>query len=361
MDDVFYMKRVIRLAKRGLGKVSPNPLVGSLIVKDDQILSEGYHAYFGGPHAEVDALSKLPMRERRDATLYVNLEPCCHYGKTPPCTDMILQSKLRRVVIGVSDPNHLVQGRGIEILKKSGIEVVTDVLRDCCQRLNGPYFKYMTEKKPYVTLKIAQTIDGKIATDQYHSRWITNKFSRRTVHRLRRESDAILVGAGTVIHDNPDLTVRMVHGKSPKRIILDRSLDIPLKSRVLQHPDPKNTIILTTKEAIPDKIHKIKEKGISIWSIKSDSNGSIHFSSLWKRMVENGIISVLVEGGKEVFTSFIRSGEVDRMIVFIAPKFFGNGLSVFGHLDIHQPDEALQFKETSWIRKGSDMMLEGRF
>ena len=219
----------------------------------------------------------------------------------------------------------------------------------------------MIEKKPYITLKIAQTVDGKIATDQCHSRWITSESSRRTVHRLRKESDAILVGAGTVIHDNPDLTVRMVRGRSPKRIILDRSLDIPLKSHVLKHPDPQNTIIVTTKEAIPDKILKIKEIGISIWSIKSDSNGSIDFPSLWKRMIEEGIISVLVEGGKEVFTSFLRSGEVNRMIVFIAPKLFGEGLSAFGHLGIHIPDEALQFKETSWIRKGSDMMLEGRF
>ena len=266
MDDLFYMKHVVRLAKKGLRSVSPNPLVGSLIVKNEQILSEGYHAYFGGPHAEVDALSKLSMQERRDATLYVNLEPCCHYGKTPPCTEMILQSKLRKIVIGTADPNPLVKGRGIEILKKSGIEVVTDVLNDRCERLNAPYFKYMQEKKPYITMKIAQTVDGKIATDQYHSRWITNESSRRAVHRLRRESDAILVCAGTVIHDNPDLTLRMVRGKNPKRIILDRSLDMPLESRVLQHPDTQNTIVVTTKEADPE-VMSIKNKAKLMTSI----------------------------------------------------------------------------------------------
>ena len=361
MNDIFYMKRVLQLAKKGIGKVSPNPLVGSLIVKNKQILSEGYHGYFGGPHAEVNAISKLHARQCHDSTLYVNLEPCCHYGKTPPCTDLIIKSKLRRIVIGTMDPNPLVQGKGIEMLKKSGIEVTTEILKDCCQSLNAPYFKYINQKKPYITLKIAQTIDGKIATDRCHSRWITSESSRRFVHRLRKENDAVLVGANTIVVDDPELTVHMVRGKSPKRIILDRSLDIPFEARVFHHPDPHNTIIVTTPKAPFKKIKRLKEMGISIWSIKNNTSGSIHFPSLWKKMIQEGIISVLVEGGKEAFTSFLRTGEVDRVIVFIAPKFFGNGLSAIGDLGIHTPDKALHFKKMNWIRKGSDMMLEGLF
>ncbi len=360
MDDIFYMKRVVQLAKRGIGYVSPNPLVGSVIVKNGRILSEGYHAYFGGPHAEKIALSKLSERERLNATLYVNLEPCCHHGKTPPCTDLIVQSKLSRVVIGASDPNPLVQGKGIEILRNAGMKVDTGILENQCQKLNDPYFKYITSNKPYVTLKIAQTVDGRIATDHGSSRWITGQSTRRFVHRLRKEHDAILVGSHTIIMDDPELTVRMVHGKNPRRIILDRLLDIPLKSRVLQSSQSQNTIIVTTTKIPPDKIHKIKEMGIMHWQVKSDSSGSIHFPSLWKKMIKEGIISVLVEGGKEVFTSFLRSGEVDRIIVCMAPIFFGEGLSVFGDLGVHMPDEAIQLKEMSWNRKGSDMILEGR-
>ncbi|MBN2028807.1 bifunctional diaminohydroxyphosphoribosylaminopyrimidine deaminase/5-amino-6-(5-phosphoribosylamino)uracil reductase RibD [bacterium] len=355
------MNRVLQLAKKGMGCVSPNPLVGSLIVKNDRILSEGYHAYFGGPHAERVALLQLSEQERHNATLYVNLEPCCHQGKTPPCTDLIIESKLHRVVIGTLDPNPLVHGKGIDILHKSGIQVLTDVLKNRCRKLNEPYFKYITTSKPYVTLKIAQTLDGKIATDQGYSRWITGESARRMVHRLRKEHDAILVGAGTVIHDDPELTVRMVRGKSPKRIILDRFLDIPLKSRVLHHPESQNTIIVTTPKVSHDKIKEIKEMGITHWSIESDSNGSIHFPTLWRNMVTEGIISVLVEGGKEVLTSFMRLGEVDRIIVCMAPIFFGEGLSVFGDLGVHTPNEAIRLKEVTWHRKGSDLMLEGRF
>jgi diaminohydroxyphosphoribosylaminopyrimidine deaminase/5-amino-6-(5-phosphoribosylamino)uracil reductase len=259
------------------------------------------------------------------------------------------------------DPNPLVQGKGIEMLKKSGIEVTTDILKDYCQSLNEPYFKYMTKKKPYITLKIAQTIDGKIATDQCHSRWITSESSRRFVHRLRKENDAVLVGVNTIVVDDSELTVRMVRGNGPKRIILDRSLAIPLDARVLHHPDRQNTIIVTTSVAQSEKIKRLNEMGITIWSVKSTPVGSIHFSSLWKKMIQSGIISVLVEGGKEVFTSFLRTGEVDRVIIFIAPKFFGQGLSAIGDLGIHRPDKALQLKEISWVRKGSDMMLEGWF
>ncbi len=360
MDDISYMKRVLQLAKRGISHVSPNPLVGALIVKNDRIISEGYHAYFGGPHAERVALLNISKRECLNATLYVNLEPCCHQGKTPPCTDLILQSKLSRVVIGTSDPNPLVGGKGIEILRRSGIKVDMGILKKQCQELNDPYFKYITTNKPYVTLKIAQTVDGKIATDRGYSRWITGESARRFVHKLRKEHDAILVGSRTIIIDNPELTVRMVHGKNPKRIILDKSLDIPLKSRVLQQSQPQNTIIVTTTRISPDKIRKIKELGIIHWPIRSDSRGSIHFPSLWKKMITEGIISVLVEGGREVFTSFLQSGEVDRIILCIAPMLFGEGLSVFGDLGVHVPNEAIRLKEITWRCKSPDMILEGK-
>jgi diaminohydroxyphosphoribosylaminopyrimidine deaminase/5-amino-6-(5-phosphoribosylamino)uracil reductase len=360
MDDRFYMKKVLRLARKGLGKVSPNPLVGALVVKNNEILSEGYHTYFGGSHAEVNALSQLREMDCNGSTLYVNLEPCDHDRKTPPCTKMIIQCQVNRVVIGTLDPNPLVNGKGIRRLRNAGIDVRVGVLEEECQKINEHYFKYITQKKPYITMKIAQTLDGKIATYQGYSRWITSDASRRLVHRMRREHDAILVGVNTIIADDPKLTIRMVRGNNLKRIVLDRSLSIPLESQVLHHNDPHNTIIITMPKVPPEKVQLIQQKGVHVWMINSYNDESVDFPTLWKKLVDEGITSVLVEGGKEVFTSFIRTGEVDRIIIFIAPKFFGQGIDVFGNLNIHNPNEALKLKEIKVFRKGSDIVIEGK-
>lgn len=360
MDDRFLMKRVLTLAKKGAGKVSPNPQVGALVVKNNAILSEGYHAYFGGPHAEVAALSKLGLDESRDSTLYVNLEPCTHFGKTPPCTDRIIQSKVRRVVVGAVDPNVLVRGKGIRTLQDSGIEVKVGILADACTRLNESYFKFITKKKPFITLKIAQTLDGKIATLQGNSQWITSESSRRQVQRMRKESDAVVVGVHTVIRDDPQLTIRLVPEGRLRRIILDSRLRIPLESRVLHHADPQNTIVVTTQKAPREKRQLLKNRGITVWTVGEDAKGRVDLIEFFKESAKRDIASLLVEGGREVFTSMLQTGEVDRVVIFIAPKLFGRGLDSLGTLDIQTPAEAVVFKESRWFHRDTDMVFEGR-
>ncbi len=359
MDDIFFMKRVLQLAKRGSGKVSPNPMVGAVIVKNGKILSEGYHAFFGGLHAEVNALRKLKDDETRGSTLYVNLEPCSHYGKTPPCTDAIIEAGIKRVVVGMVDPNPLVHGRGIEKLKKAGIEIRTIILEKQSVELNESYIKYITKHRPFVTLKIAQTLDGKIATSGGLSRWITGEKSRRFVHKMRRESDAVLVGVNTVIVDDPQLTVRMIPGRGKRRIILDSRLRIPLEAKVLHHSDPQNTVVVTTDQSPSNKVKILKKMGVTVWVIEK-VDGMVDLSLLWEKMADEGIASLLVEGGRRIFTSILRQGHADRVIVFFAPKIFGEGIGSIGDLGIDSPDEAIVFKKTRWYKKGNDMVFEGK-
>jgi diaminohydroxyphosphoribosylaminopyrimidine deaminase/5-amino-6-(5-phosphoribosylamino)uracil reductase len=360
-DD--YMKLVLRLASRGLGRVSPNPMVGAVVVRDKSVLSEGYHVQFGSPHAEAAALAKLSPSNCAGSTLYVNLEPCNHYGKTAPCTDRIIESGIRRVVIGTEDPNPLVRGKGIQALRTAGIDVKTGVLEVECRKVNEAFFKAHTQRQPFVTLKIGQTLDGKIATSRDTSRWITSEFSRRVVHRMRTQCDAILVGIKTVMTDDPELTIRYSIKKSPskKRIILDSRLQIPVQARVLHLHDPQNTIVVATPEASPKKIKILKDTGATIWEVNADDTGRVDLHRLAHRLVDHGIHSLIVEGGQEVFTAFFRTGLVDRLVVFIAPTIFGSGRSSFGELGIESPDNALRFRDISWKRVGEDMMFDGRF
>jgi diaminohydroxyphosphoribosylaminopyrimidine deaminase/5-amino-6-(5-phosphoribosylamino)uracil reductase len=360
MDDRDLMKRVLRLARKGTGKVSPNPRVGALLVKEGRILSESYHARFGGPHAEVNVLSKLSPAQRREGTLYINLEPCNHHGKTPPCTDMIIESGVRRVVVGITDPNPRVNGKGIRRLREAGIDVHVGVLEQACSRMNEAYIKYITQKKPFITLKVAQTLDGKITTNSIDSRWITCQSARKFAHRIRNEHDAILVGVNTVITDDPQLTVRWGHPRTIRRIILDSQLRIPLKSRVLNDESPEKTYVVTTFKASSHKKETIERKGANVWVLDRDASGRVDLSALWKKMGEEHITSVLVEGGSEVFTAVLKTGDVDRVVAFIAPKLFGKGLNAFDKLDRDIPDDAFTFREYSWNRKGSDIVFDGR-
>ena len=354
------MKRALRLARKGTGKVSPNPRVGAVLVKDRKIISEGHHERFGGAHAEINALSKIENRRIKGGTLYTNLEPCCHQGKTPPCTEFLIESGIHSVVIGVVDPNPLVNGKGIRRLRQAGIDVRVGIMEKECIRLNEAYFTYITQKKPFVTLKIAQTLDGKIATDRGLSRWITGETSRRQVHRMRSENDAVLVGVNTVIADDPELSVRSVRGRNPRRIILDSRLRIPLQSRVLADSNSQNTVVATTSRAPSDKIKKLHQMGVGVWILKSSIDGAVDLPALWKKMAKEGITSVLVEGGKEVFTSILNTGDADRIVVFISPKVFGRGIDAFGELDVPSPDRAVTFEEIVWHRRGSDIIFEGR-
>lgn len=360
MDDSVYMKRALQLAKRGTGRVSPNPRVGAVIVRDGKILSEGYHHQFGQAHAEVDALSKCNGNSLRNTSLYVNLEPCSHFGKTPPCVNAILQSGISEVIIGMTDPNPLVSGKGIAKLKSGGIRVKTGVLQDACQEINRAYIKYIQTGLPYVTLKIAQTLDGRIAVPSGKSKWITGETSRKQVHRMRQAHDAVLVGVDTVIQDDPLLTPRAGKRVTSRRIILDSKLRIPDAARVLRSSHSEKTILITTRQADPEKIERIRQNGVEVWQVAQDQSGRVRIQAALKRLGKSRIASVLVEGGSRIFSAFIEQKLFDELVVFMAPVCFGSGLSAVNLSPISDPSKALKFSSVSWKKAGQDMMFRGR-
>ena len=348
------MKLAIRMAKRGEGWVSPNPMVGAVLVKDSRILSKGFHHRYGGDHAEVDAI-KRAKEPLEGATLYVNLEPCCHWGKTPPCSDAIIKAGIKRVVIANQDPNPLVNGKGIEVLKQNGIEVKTGVLEKEGRALNRAYFKYHEEKSPFITLKWAQTLDGKIATLEGDSKWISSERALKFAHKLRAIHQAVVVGIGTVLKDDPQLTVRLVRGRNPLRVILDSHLGIPLDSKVLNVREAP-LLIATTQKADPNKMALLQQRGIEVLKLGKER---VDLRELLHVLYERKIQSVLVEGGKEVLTFFLKEGLCDRLMVIISPKLIGEGLSPLGDLGITKIEEALLLKEASLKRIGSDWIFEG--
>ena len=357
-DDDF-MRIAIREALRGRGRTSPNPLVGAVIVKRGRVIARGYHSLFGGPHSEIVALSKLPEGRAQDATLYVNLEPCCFHGKTPPCTKAILASGIRRVVVGCEDPNPLVSGKGISELRASGIEVTAGILEQEARRLNAPYFTFVTQKRPWVLLKMAQTIDGRLALASGQSRWITGEAARREAHRLRSWLDAVLVGVQTILQDDPDLTVRLVRGRNPWRIVLDSSLRIPLKARVLHQQESAKTVVFTTSKAPAEKRHSLEKIGARVFEVSTSSDGFVNLHAALDKMAELGIMSLLVEGGGTVHRSFVLAGLVDQLTVAIAPKLIGaDGRGSVGPLGLQSLAEMPEFR---WLRRrmvGEDLWLE---
>ncbi len=352
-----FMKKVLRLAEKGSGRVSPNPLVGALVVKNGKILSQGFHHHFGGPHAEAVALNKLDRSATRDSTLYVNLEPCVHQGKTPPCVDKIIDYGIGKVVIGIEDPNPLVKHKGIEKLQTAGIKVELGIREKECREINEAFIKSVTKHKPFVTLKIAQTLDGKIAQSGGESKWITSEKARQSVHRMRKAADCILVGVNTVIKDNCNLTVRMVRGNGGKRIILDSKLRIPLHAKVLTDLDRKNTIVVTTTKAPEKKKEEIRQKGSTVWIVDENEEGRVNIEKVLKKIFKNSMISVLVEGGKEVFTSFLKQEEVDKLVIFIAPRIFGSGIESFGQLE--KTLSADSFTDIQWQKMGKEIIFKG--
>src|SRR4030043_306413 len=267
MDDEQWMKKVLCLAEKGRGRTSPNPMVGAILVKGGRMVGEGYHAKAGEAHAEVVAIQRA-REEARGAILYLNLEPCAHYGKTPPCAPQVVKAGVKRVVIGMEDPNPVVNGKGAEALRKSGIAVKVGVLEKECRRLNEAFCKYILKKEPFVILKIAATLDGKIATRDGNSKWISGEASRRFVHKLRDQVDGIIVGTGTVLKDDPMLTTRIKGGRNPYRIILDSRLRIPEKAKVIE-VSPSKTIIATTELASKDKIEKLEKQDVRILILDS--------------------------------------------------------------------------------------------
>lgn len=360
MTDRDYMRLVLKLAAKGKGSTSPNPLVGAIIVKNGRIVGKGYHKKAGAPHAEVFALQESGNRSR-GAVLYVNLEPCCHRDKkTPPCTNTIIKAGIKKVVIGMVDPNPKVSGQGTAILKKSGIEVSSGILEEESKRLNESYIKYITTGLPFVIMKIASSLDGKIATSSGESRWITGVESRKKVHRLRSEVDAVLVGIGTVITDDPSLNVRLIKGRDPHRIILDSSLRIPLTARILNLISNAKTYIVTADDIPEERILSLKKKGAEI--ITTDSkDGFINLPLMMEKIGRLGITSIMIEGGSETNASALLSGIVDKIMIFISSRIIGGNDSkgAVGGRSPERLSDAIKLKKIRVKKSGEDLLIEG--
>lgn len=351
------MTRAIEMAKRGEGWTSPNPMVGAVIVKEGRIIGEGYHARYGELHAERNAIAAL-TEPADGATLYVTLEPCCHYGKTPPCTEAILEQKIARVVIGSRDPNPKVAGKGAEMLRRAGVQVEEDFMREECDRLNPVFFHYITEKTPYVVMKYAMTADGKIATKTGASKWITGEASRNEVQLMRHRYTGIMTGIGTVLADDPMLNTRIEGKKSPVRIICDSRLRIPTDCRICKTAGEYPTIIAYSEDS-QNKREQLAELGIQLIHCP-DEHGRVDLQKLMKHLGEQGIDSILLEGGGTLNDSALHAGIVKKLMVFVAPKLFGGEKSktpVAG-IGVCEPTEAVKMKLQSIKQMDEDLLLE---
>jgi len=327
MNDKDFMNMAFKLAKKGKGLVSPNPLVGAVLVKNGKVISKGYHRKYGSHHAEVDAIRKA-KEAVSGSTLYCNLEPCCHLKKqTPPCVPLIIQKKIRRVVISNIDPNKEVNGKGVKQLREAGIEVIAGILENEGKELNKFYFKQIKEKFPYITLKIAQSIDGRIGLTKKKQLWLTGKESLKYVHELRSEYDAILVGAGTIKSDNPLLTVREVSGRNPIRIIIDGRLTSPLNSKIFNGKDADRTWIFTSTKSDIRNRKKLSDKGVRIFNLAPSKSQMLDLKEIFSILSKNKINSVLVEGGAEIFSQFVNLDLFDEIIILQAPIILGKGVS----------------------------------
>ncbi len=351
--DEKYIEMALKLAEKARGKTSPNPMVGAVIIKNNRVVGQGFHRKAGTAHAERVALRKAG-KLANNSTIYVSLEPCCHVGRTDPCTDAIIKAGVKKVVYAIKDPNPIVNGCGIKCLRKAGIEIVGNVLAKQAKRLNEVYLKYITTKRPFVVLKMAQSIDGRIATSTGHSQWISGPGSLKFAHKLRAEYDAVVVGAGTVKADNPSLTVRLVKGNNPYRIIISRNLDFAKDINLYKFNNDNKTIIATSAKSA----EKLKAKNLIIWKIKENKNG-LSLSDFLDQAGQFGISSMLVEGGSGLATSFIREHLVDKYHFVIAPMIIGKGMDTIKDLGIRHLDNAIRFKEYEVGKIGKDCLFTG--
>jgi diaminohydroxyphosphoribosylaminopyrimidine deaminase/5-amino-6-(5-phosphoribosylamino)uracil reductase len=363
MNDESYMKRALSLAARSRNQTSPNPMVGAVIVKEGTIISEDFHRKPGTPHAEALAIEKA--RDKcKGSSLYVNLEPCCHTEKrTPPCTRAIIRAGIREVVIGMMDPNPKVSGKGMLELQKAGIAVRSGILEKEAKKINETYTKYITTGQPFVILKIAMTLDGKIATPEGQSKWITSDKARHVVHQLRRSVDAILTAIGTVKADDPALTARIRGGKSPQRIIIDPDLEIPLDAKVLQLPPQtiliaRKSVVSSQQSVVAEKKKALSDKGIQIIEYDGDK---VHLPWLMKKLGEREITSVLIEAGSSLNAYALEAGIVDKAMFFIAPKIMGGNKSfpAVGGRTFRRLEEAHLLRDVRVKRVGEDILIEG--
>ncbi len=359
MDKSIFMQKALELAAKGKGRTSPNPMVGAVIVKGGKVIAGDYHRRSGTPHAEILALKKAG-KQAKGAALFINLEPCCHTDKkTPPCTRAIIESGLKKVVIAMTDPNPKVAGKGIAELKRAGIEIETGLMENEAKRLNEAFAKFITNREPFVILKAAQSLDGKIATAGGESKWITGDKARKHVHMLRNEVDALMVGIGTVIADDPSLDCRVRGGRNPYRIIVDSSLRIPLDAKVLKHNDRK-TIIATTKSANREKINSIIKSGNKVLTVKS-RDGRVDLKSLMKELGRLEITSVMIEGGSSLNASALSSRIVDKVIFFCAPIIIGgvDAIPSVGGLSPASLKKIVKVKDLQVKQVGDDFLFEG--
>lgn len=363
MAEEQFMKRAIELAKQGAGWTAPNPLVGAVVVKNGRVIGEGYHRKYGELHAERNALAAC-TEDPAGAILYVTLEPCCHYGKTPPCTEIIIEKKIAKVVIGSRDPNPKVAGKGARILREHGIEVVEDYMREACDALNPVFFHYITTKTPYVVLKFAMTLDGKIATRTGASKWITGEAARNHVHQLRGRYAGILAGIGTVLEDDPMLNCRIDGAHQPLRIILDSHLRIPMGSRLVRSAKEYPLLVVCNestrdREEGASRIQKLEEAGAKVWTLP-EKNGHPDLNALMQRLGEEKIDSVLIEGGGTVNEAALKAHIVHHVYAYIAPKIFGgeDAKTPVEGSGIRLPQECAKLRLAKITVLLNDMLLE---
>lgn len=359
--DEEYMRQALAVARFAAGRTSPNPLVGAVVVNDGRIVGQGWHRKAGTPHAEVHALRQAGDLAN-GAALYVTLEPCSHYGKTPPCAEAVIQSGIKRVVVAMRDPNPLVAGRGLEALRRAGIQVEEGILRAEAEALNEVFLKWITTRCPFVALKMAMTLDGKIATAAGQSKWITNEASRRYAHQLRDFYDGILVGIGTVLADDPSLTARLPEGgKNPTRIVLDSLARTPVSSQLVTDQKAP-TIIAVTERAPQERIERLKRRGVEVFVFPSDAKGNVSLRPLLQQLGQNEICSLLVEGGSSVNGAFVTQGLVDRVHAFIAPKLVGGmkALTSVGGEGIAALSEACRLEDLKVQTLEGDLLITAK-
>lgn len=354
-DDDRYMRIVLDLAAEASGLVSPDPLVGAVVVKDGEIVGRGNYSKYGAPHAEAVALRDAGERAV-GATVYTNLEPCCHHGKNPPCADALIAAGVKRVVSSISDPNPKVNSGGIEKLREAGIDVEIGLLEDEAREINEVFLKYITTRMPFVVLKLAQTLDGRIAQENGKPGHITSEESRREVHRLRAQYDAVMVGANTVRIDNPELTVRHIDGRNPKRIVVAGARPIPPDSRLFRDDNRKNTIVACTSDTV--NLYEDLED-VTIWEIEKDRGGNLSLIKLLMKIGVERISSVLLEGGSVLASAFIRRKLIDKLHVFTAPVILGSGLPSVTDIGPSSLDRALRLARTSVKTSGDDCWIVG--
>ena len=360
-SDEKFMKLALSLAEKGRGYVNPNPLVGAVIVKDGKVIGEGYHTAFGKSHAEIEAINSA-TEDIKGATMYVTLEPCCHQGKTPPCTEAIIKNQLARVVVATTDPNPLVSGSGIAKLKQSNIEITVGVLEEMAKIQNEVFIHYMTTNLPFAILKYAMSLDGKIACHTGDSKWITSEKSRTDVHRLRSSVSAVVTGIGTILSDDASLNVRLIDskGKEPHRIVVDSAARISLDAKILNLDSKSDTYIAVTEAASDEKLRKLEDYGAKIIMTKS-KDGKVDLEELWKELGFLGMDSILIEAGEQLNAALLEAKLVNKIRAYIAPKIIGgtNAKSPIGGYGASNMSEAINLKYMNVDYVENDFVVEG--